>query len=876
MQVLFSRLAQARQPQCRACNHAVHGLGRRATTAAKRRKPTFADVFTACYSSMFASAAVLDAVRKDDRRQELDRQIDETKRELVELQEGQLEDHWDRSKERKRTWRARNRWPERSKLDDIDQALERCSEKPPVGLTIEQMDSVYQAMREICSTRPFMKEVKSPMFPSSDPLLRDLQQRQYGSLGDAAVAGLGKIDYEALIEGLRAEEFDDRIVQHKIESEAHIRSASRRTMALIKALLFQAGDYSKGEWASPHSTLEQLRNLIMQKGYPHYSAPGSHPDHEDQMAQLHESFRVAIGNPELDLREQVARVCHNLALSPVTPNMHTFNTLMVYFNRAGHHHLAEEVAFSFQHRQRLIPTPLTHVILLSHYKEAGNPGRFLQVMRTMAGADPFGGPKVDRQRVKYVHARPGLEHIARDERRWTRQGEFYFEHVPISTALVETMLQGLLHFRLFDAAALLFSTCLQSGVNLGKRAVKHVLEAIVQSLDYKASERLATGLIHDDYVLCGLLEGVDEATRLYYMDRVVALLEVCGILAPDRSFADASLATRSVDPMRLQRLLVFFRDVGGEALTSGLRFAPSGPKSVLLQMESLRLELASVRRTVTSLERKLIRLELPEIALPIASLLGTGAIRKAQQLVEEFSEMHEELNLPQLHLAQPDSKGASSTNPLWSCDTGVFIDDTMKHHVMRQAQRILGLGEPLPLYANKELGWLKEWEQRNQGDVTWTHRRKVGWYWEPERHRHMRRNKRPQAEQWEASAEPEKSMAKQEDAMPGDPYVWEKTVVFPRPDGRRHDGTTDGIIDETGPPRIGEGRPAERGADEALAVADEAKEETGHEGFKDQARPVVSGQETERARPGPVSDKGIIVHRRRWTPAVYEEAGLGV
>ncbi len=44
-------------------------------------------VFTACYTAIMATAAVLDAGQKDKRRQELDRQIDEAKSDLANLME---------------------------------------------------------------------------------------------------------------------------------------------------------------------------------------------------------------------------------------------------------------------------------------------------------------------------------------------------------------------------------------------------------------------------------------------------------------------------------------------------------------------------------------------------------------------------------------------------------------------------------------------------------------------------------------------------------------------------------------------------------------------------------------------------------------------
>src|SRR5690349_21076475 len=85
MQTLLSRAGKAPRSGCKTCSNAIDTLGRRATSV--RRKPTFTELFTACYSSVFATAAVVDAVRKDDRRKELDRQIEEVRKELADLQD---------------------------------------------------------------------------------------------------------------------------------------------------------------------------------------------------------------------------------------------------------------------------------------------------------------------------------------------------------------------------------------------------------------------------------------------------------------------------------------------------------------------------------------------------------------------------------------------------------------------------------------------------------------------------------------------------------------------------------------------------------------------------------------------------------------------
>lgn len=87
MQTLWSRAAQPKCTcRCSSClSFAASALSRRTTTATGRRRPKFGDAFTVFYSSILATAAIVDAKRKDERRKELDVAITEVKKELKDL-----------------------------------------------------------------------------------------------------------------------------------------------------------------------------------------------------------------------------------------------------------------------------------------------------------------------------------------------------------------------------------------------------------------------------------------------------------------------------------------------------------------------------------------------------------------------------------------------------------------------------------------------------------------------------------------------------------------------------------------------------------------------------------------------------------------------
>ncbi|KAJ8107646.1 hypothetical protein ONZ43_g6671 [Nemania bipapillata] len=87
MQTLWSRAVQAQSScRCRICLTPTNALIRRSASAAPlRRKVTVADIFTACYTTILGTAALIDARRKNERRQALDGELDRARASLKQL-----------------------------------------------------------------------------------------------------------------------------------------------------------------------------------------------------------------------------------------------------------------------------------------------------------------------------------------------------------------------------------------------------------------------------------------------------------------------------------------------------------------------------------------------------------------------------------------------------------------------------------------------------------------------------------------------------------------------------------------------------------------------------------------------------------------------
>ncbi|PNY25211.1 Glycerophosphodiester phosphodiesterase [Tolypocladium capitatum] len=572
---------------------------------------------------MFATAAIVDAVRKEDRRRELDRQLDEARRELSDL---------------------RDRGPSAS-LDDDSRA----------DLTIQQMDALWRSLKAIYSGRPFMKEIDKPATVSVSELVSSLKSDYYGCPGEASMRGVRQTDYERLERAVMAEETDESILSREARNRIQLFNESSSIEHLVRQLLRRAEILDQG--SSPSPSFDEARELA-ESGHANFTFRSIDPGRAKRNTSvLNRRLRSLVDAPKLGLKERIGRVCYNLLVSAHPPDMHTYNTLIVAFDKAGHHSLADALVHSFFHERLLRPTPYTFVAILNHYKATNNHGKFLRALACLTGADSQTGAKISRRHVKDIENSPVLRNWAADTQRRTRTGDWVLEHVPLNRALVEEVITGLLHFKLFDEAATFFVTCMRSGVAVSSRAAKQVLDECIMALDWKAAVRLIRGFTNNNREWRTTLLTGDEVANSYLVSRIYALLDLCGLHTPGQSASKECLANLNMSGPKLGRFL--------EALEES-RLEPPGllpdapesqsaedggvvarSKSRLLQMESIWKEYVAVRRTTISIESKLLYPQFPvRFRTAMALHIGGAAAERSMQLSQDFAELVESDSLP--------------------------------------------------------------------------------------------------------------------------------------------------------------------------------------------------------------------------------------
>ncbi|PHH85078.1 hypothetical protein CDD83_925 [Cordyceps sp. RAO-2017] len=625
---LWSRAGQIHRCGCRACNVALRAAGRRAMTASRRRKPSFVDVFTACYSSVFATVAIFDSARKESRKRDLDRQLDEARRELSDLRE-----------------MASLSAAQHEVRDEVgDEVGDDAKDEADPGsprMTVDQMATVWAQIRTMYRTRPFMKEIHRPAVARACDLVLSLKREHYGCPDESVLRDTAKTDYSYLERMVMAEETDDSIISRDAKNQVQLSHELNNTTHIVRNLLRRAATLDTAPGPSPN--FDEAQELL-ETGQPEFTFRDVDPDRAEQNTVLiNRVLRAVLGTPDLRLKEKIGRICYNILVSPYAPDMHSYNTLIVAFDKLGMHAFSDIFVWSFFQERLLRPTPSTYVAILNHFKVTHNHGRFLGVLACLSGSDGNTGGKIRRRHIVQIASSKRLRNWASDTRVRTLTGRWVWEHVPLTTDLIEEVIAGLLYFRLFQQAASFFLTCIQSGISLSTKAAKHVLDGCAVALDWSGALELIRGLANSERRWRAMLLTGDESTNWYLINRIYTLLDLCGLGGSGQQVTEAYLDNLGISGPELCQLLVdlegqeaglkqpcfpeMVRDVGDTA----------GPKSRLLRIESIWKEYVRVRKTTRSIESKLLYPWFPmEFRVAMAQHIGHAAIRGSTQLSQEL------------------------------------------------------------------------------------------------------------------------------------------------------------------------------------------------------------------------------------------------
>ncbi|KAK0747700.1 hypothetical protein B0T21DRAFT_354907 [Apiosordaria backusii] len=538
MTSLWSMAARLQGCHCRACHRTANTIARQSPmtrvtplmTSAQtsgRRKVLASDVFTACYTAIMATAAVLDAGQKDRRRRELDQKIEETKQSLAALAEAN-----GHSLEMGQA----NEAPEPSR-ELIAEAAQQLSSPTFPEKTLEPPPKQHRqpGRRRRPLPRPRPEQEKPPRPPQTlryvlNTICKTRIVAPYQKAAKLRRPATGFATLSDLSKAMAAEE----AMMKPLTPEPETKAARIKTAAMVNSLVDRLIKvaYWKTEKEAPgtHPALnspdsaQTMIGFLRSDGYPRYKDTFLDADGATaQRTRLNEANMKVISMFNPWRRERfVFKICFNILTCKVSPSIQNYNNLIWWFTNLGEHELAQAVVDSFLNVSRFRPTQATLLCLLYHYRASHDMVGFYTILRRFFGHDSR-GIRI-RRRVRVSHyKRDRNQRIHR--LRWAVEGDvarirgYYIQRVPLSQPTMEAISEGLLDFERTLDAVQLFRACLNESWTPNADLFKRLCEIIVANGDWVSAKALMLGhlakLNQTTFLLLGSGDGKRPALLKY-------------------------------------------------------------------------------------------------------------------------------------------------------------------------------------------------------------------------------------------------------------------------------------------------------------------------------------------------------------------------
>ncbi|KAI1803846.1 hypothetical protein F4811DRAFT_562247 [Daldinia bambusicola] len=438
-------------PYCRQLSPYKHSR----YALASRRKVSVADIFTACYTTILGTATVIDARRKELRKQELDEQLEKARAALgssgVQNSASQQDGGVDS--------------PDSSPLITSHTYSDGPRRRGHISTNslLQELGVLYEITRRPVSRPSWMQT-----------------QLEWAHVESAIVA----------------EELDPENVLREPKSDQQLRRTTVAVIELVNQLIERSRTYEStrsqdGEAnSSDDAVYKELKDILETFHYPSYNQPREDPNYTARTRfLLGESIR-RIFNHTVDAKEVVTKICFNLLTVGVPPSIHTYNTLIAGFNRIQRPDLAQAVIDSYIHRTTWPATEQTAVCLLDHYRGVNQEDGIRDIIQRMRGVrgDGLHFRIVDK---KAIYTRDWLAWAIENcaSRKYA-----YVERMRRTDAVFTSIIKGWLYCGELGNASMALVTCIRYGGTVAIRTIQELFTACLSTVDYSAARRLAGGL----------------------------------------------------------------------------------------------------------------------------------------------------------------------------------------------------------------------------------------------------------------------------------------------------------------------------------------------------------------------------------------------
>ena len=372
MQTLWSRIAQSgvagNACKCPQCLTFAGGLTRRVGAGASRRTPKYLTSSTLWYSGIFAAAATLDAGAKVRRREKWDRAIAEVRQELGKEEDGAGLVRGEKA-DKALVEEDGNVLYVPGILDEVFEELEPTFKQPrwpsntgpplePWNLAPESVYA-YPGRRAKRDTRAWTPKKIETISLSVDMLqLRIMIALINRSLnGEAALEVPGEYGTHLL-------QSRDSLHEHKNALKidlGRVRNAPptlegyERTSGHLPLNAFSSIEAGERGYRTPRDLNLSLQSLFK--------------EHKRQVITTH---------------TLLARICYNLSVTPLPPNLDTYNTLLLGLSAAGQPDIVTHIIRSLQ-QCNLRPNETSIAAILKHYTVTDDAPSFVHFVQKMRG-----------------------------------------------------------------------------------------------------------------------------------------------------------------------------------------------------------------------------------------------------------------------------------------------------------------------------------------------------------------------------------------------------------------------------------------------------------------------------------------------------------
>jgi hypothetical protein len=382
MQVLWSRAAKARSAQCGPYLHATTTLSGRGTRAVARRRVKASDVFTACYTAMFATVAVVDMKNKEARRQQWDKAIEEVRagKDLAEIQQPEEVEALSSRKEMPTPTLTAQKIVVRvpgSGFENYAQAFEAGMPISSIwdsrGWRTAAHDEKTQLGAELREINDYILEaLDSPISESEDP-------HRVTEEADSVKSPVSQVSV---------------VPPREPQTDQHLNRLQAAIGKLVVQLLVKAGLLSlpgelqalAGTDSSDPELRKKVKDIFRNDMAQSMYLPVHHPNAKDEHVELNRSIAaIFTKNQPHDVPKIVSKICYNLLTTRSPPSIDTYNLMIKQFNRLDCHRLTGIVVDSLLNDTLFRPNEDSCSAILDHYVAAKKKNAFLAFDLKMRG-----------------------------------------------------------------------------------------------------------------------------------------------------------------------------------------------------------------------------------------------------------------------------------------------------------------------------------------------------------------------------------------------------------------------------------------------------------------------------------------------------------